>query len=300
MTRFIVILLALCLVALAAYAGDEAKPDSDAEKAKAEAEKAKAEAEAAAKKERALARRAKSAITIFRKQVKHKKKTVRMKSILELASVKHDLVIDELGKKVMKHKDPDARDLAAQLLGEMKQNPTKSAEYLKEHLMKNEKYPEVQISIIRSIGKLGYMDALEELKEATKHLNETKYEWVTIEVVRTFGVLKDKRSLPFLLWMSEYGGKWLTWSTGSVTVDTGAAGDEDQRAAEAEYHRRYGGVKPTGPQAPVVRRYMEELAKTVKILTGQEFKNATKFRAWLEAHAKELGLDPKKLSKSAK
>ncbi|MHC4470664.1 MAG: HEAT repeat domain-containing protein [Planctomycetota bacterium] len=293
MRKLLFIVLALSILGLAAHAGDEPQKDPDAEKAQKEAEAKK-------KKEEALARQAKAAIAIFRKQVKHKKKTMRMKAILELGMLKHDLVIDELGKKVMVHKDTDARDLAAQMLGEMKQNPKRAGEYLKKHLMKNEKFPGVQISIIRSIGKLGYMDALEELKDACKHLNETKYEWVTVEVVRTFGVLKDNRTLPFLLWLSEYGGKWLRWATGEVTVDTGTAGDADQRAAEAEWRKRYGHIGPSGPQAPVIRRYMEELANTVEKLTGQRFKNATKFRAWLVAHAKEYGLDPKKLSKNAK
>ena len=66
--------------------------------------------------------------------------------------------------------------------------------------------------------------------------------------MRTFGVLEDPRCLPFLLWMSEYGGHALKWATGSVTVDTGAAGDVDQRAAEAAWIartiERHGGNAP--------------------------------------------------------
>jgi len=42
---------------------------------------------------------------------------------------------------------------------------------------------------------------------------------------------------------------------------------------------------------------MQELEKTVKKMTGQVFANATDFRKWLEEHAEELGLDPRKLSK---
>ena len=245
----------------------------------------------------ALKRQAEVSIKIFRKEFKRRELGRKMNAILDLSRVKHELVIDELGKRALADRNPEVRDATAQLLGDMGICVDKTGEYLKVAIGKNEKFPDVQVSIIRSIGKLKYTKAIEELKAAAKHLNEPKYQWVTVEVVRTFGTLEDPACLPFLLWMAEYGGHALSWATGSVSVDTGASGDTDQRAAEAAWQAKYGGVKAKKPPAPVIRTYMQELEKTVKKLTGEKFKNATEFRKWLIANAKSLGLDPRKLSK---
>jgi hypothetical protein len=247
--------------------------------------------------ETATDRQARVSIKIFQKEFKTRDIGRKMNALLSLAQVQHPDVVDVLAKKGLADKNPDVRDATAQLFGDMGYAAEQAGEYLKKSLKKNEKFPEVQVSIIRSIGKLKYTGAFEELKEAAKRLNETKYQWVTVEVVRTFGALDDPACLPFLLWMSEYGGHALKWSTGTVVVDTGAAGDKDQRAAEAAWKAKYGHVKPKRPPAPIIRTYMQELQKTVKKLTGQEFKNATEFRKWLIANAEELGLDPRKLSK---
>jgi len=245
----------------------------------------------------ALKRQADVSIKIFQKEFKSRKLGRKMNAILSLSRIKHELVIDELATRALVDRNPEVRDATAQLLGDMGICVEKTGKYLKESLARNEKFPDVQVSIIRSIGKLKYKGALEELKAAAKHLNEAKYQWVTVEVVTTFGVLEDPRCLPFLLWMSEYGGHALKWSTGSVSVDTGASGDTDARAAEAAWHAKYGHVKAKKPPAPVIRTYMQHLEKTVKKLTGQVFKNATEFRKWLVANAESLGLDPRKLSK---
>ena len=296
MKRWHAILL-FALIAAAPFAAlpmvlaDGEEPLSEEDAAAAEA------ARAAAAAERALERQAKVSIEIFRRDFRTRDIGKRSRALLELSQVRHASVVDEIGKRGLADNNEEVRDLAAQLLGDMKNLPEEAGAYLKKAIAKNEDFPEVLISIIRSIGKLGYKGAFEELKEGAAHLNEVKYQWVTVEVVRTFGALGDPACLPFLLWMAEYGGHALKWSTGSVTVDTGAAGDVDQRAAEAAWHAKYGHVKPKRPPAPVIRTYMQELEKTVKMLTGQTFENATDFRKWLEEHAKELGLDPRKLSK---
>ncbi len=245
----------------------------------------------------ALVRRIQEKIRFFRKDLASRDKGRRMNAILELSLTKHDLVIKELGERALRHRDPDVREAAACVLGDMTNNPDLAGSYLRDNLMKNEDFPEIQRSIIISIGKLRYRGALEQLEAAAAHLNEEKYKYVTVEVVRTMGLIGDPRCLPFLLWMAEYGGHVEKWSTGSVTVDTGAAGDKDQKAAEAAWKAKYGHVKPKKPKPPMIRLYMQELRNTVKKITGQEFANATEFRKWLVANAKRLGLDPKKISK---
>lgn len=292
--RFGVLLLGLLLLCLPVRAAEDA--GRDAEK-KADAQEDPAADAAEKERQDRIRHQAEASIKVFRKEFKSRKLPARMQAILSLAKVKHDLVIEELAEKPLNDRDPEVRDAVAQMLGEMTFNPELAGAALKEALAKNSDYPDVQRSIIRSIGNLGYMGALEELKAAAEHLNEEAYRWVTVEVVRTFGKLNDARALPFLLWMAEYGGKVLKWSTGEVKVDTTTAGDADQRAAEAEWHRRYGHVKPKKPPAPLIRTYMQELRNTVKKITGQEFEDATQFRKWLGENAKKFGLDPKQLDK---
>lgn len=251
-----------------------------------------------AARQKALKRQAKVSIDFFRKAVRSRNIDRKMMALLEMGRVKHDLVIAELGGKyALRSRSEDLREGAASLLGDMDFNPQAAGDCLKAALPENDDFPDIQVLIIRSIAKLRYKDALEELKEAAAHLNEEKYRWVTVEVVRTFGVLEDSRALPYLLWMAEYGGKVLKWATGSVTVDTGAAGTVDQEAAEKAWHQKYGHIKPKKPPAPLIRTYMQHLRDTVKKITGQEFEDATKFRVWLIAHAEDYGLDPRELSK---
>jgi len=250
-----------------------------------------------AKRQKALEKQAKVSIEIFKKEYKSKRQGRRIQAVFDLARIRHDKVIDELSKKPLYDRDREVRDATAQLFADFTFNVPKAGAVLKTALARNEDFPEVQRSIIRSIGKLKYLDGLDELKGAAGRLNEQKYKWVTVEVVRTFGVLEDPRCLPFLLWMSEYGGHALKWSTGEVKVDKTRSGDADQKEAEAKWKAKYGHVKPKRPPAPLIREYMQELRKTVKKLTGQEFRDATAFRKWLEANAEKLGLDPKALSK---
>ncbi|MEN8150018.1 MAG: hypothetical protein ABFS86_09355 [Planctomycetota bacterium] len=294
-TPFIILLVAAFLgtgvLALAApKKAEKGKKGKDAEEAP---EKDPKEVQ----RQKNLEKQAKVSIGLFKKEYKSKKVGKRVQAVFDLARIHHDMVIDELAKKPLYERSADVRDATAQLFADFTFNVPKAGGVLKVALGKNEDFPEVQRSIVRSIGKLKYMDALEELKAAASRLNEQKYKWVTVEVVRTFGVLNDKRALPFLLWMSEYGGRALKWSTGEVKVDKTRSGDADQREAEAKWKAKYGHVKPKKPPAPLIREYMQELQKAVKKMTGQEFKDATSFRKWLIAHAEELGLDPKALTK---
>lgn len=285
----IAILIGVLFFAAAPLFADD-PPVDEAAKA-AEAARA-AEAEKAA----ALERQAKVSLEIFKKNFKGDTGRKNM-ALLELAKLKHDLVIDEFGKRALRDPDPEVRMGAAQLMSEFTFNSALAGKYLRGAIAPNEEFPEVQKSIIRSIGRLKYKDAVEELKDAAKRLNEEPYRDVTVEVVRTFGVLEDPKCLPFLLWLAEYGGTALKWATGEVSVDTGASGDVDQRAAEAAWQAKYGHIKPKRPPAPIIRMYMQELETVVKKLTGQTFPDATAFRKWLEAHAKDLGLDPKDLKR---
>jgi hypothetical protein len=269
MKRFrLTILLVAILAVFGTVMADEVKTKKKKKGAGKKAEEPVKDP-AEVKRQKKLEFQAKTSLKIFAKEFKSKTLGKRIQAVFDLAKIHHDLVIDELGKKALFDKNEEVRDATAQLFGdEFSFNKEKAGAWLKKALPKNEDYPEVQLSIIRSIGKIGYLDALQELKDAAEHLNEEKYRWVTVEVVRTFGVIEDKRCLPFLLWMSEYGGRALKWSTGEVKVDKTRAGDADQREAEAKWKAKYGHVKPKKPPAPLIRTYMQELRKVVQVAGG--------------------------------
>lgn len=288
--------LIIALLTIVVLAFPVAAKDKKSKKGKGAAEVPEKDPKEVERQKR-LEKQAKVSIELFKKEYKSKSYGKRIDAVESLADVHHDWVIDELAKKPLHDRNEKVRDVVAQLFGEFTFNVDKAGGAIKGAIKENEDYPDVQLSIIRTIGKLKYMGALDELKAAAGRLNEAKYKWVTVEVVRTFGKLDDKRALPFLLWMCEYGGTALKWSTGEVKVDTGASGTADADAAKAKWKAKYGGVKPKKPPAPVIREYMQELQIVVKAMTGKEFKTATEFRKWLIANAEDLGLDAKKLSK---
>jgi hypothetical protein len=81
--------------------------------------------------------------------------------------------------------------------------------------------------------------------------------------------------------------KKVTWSTGTETVDTGTAGDADQKAAEAKFNAKYGrGGSKAKAKAKAkarsfdLRNFSPQIRKCVKKITGQDFDTAWDFEDW--------------------
>jgi hypothetical protein len=111
---------------------------------------------------------------------------------------------------------------------------------------------------------------------------------VVIRTLELFGENKDWRTLPLLLEKFKVAmPKRVSWSTGTVTVDTGAAGDTDAKAAEAKFNAKYGagGSKMKAKAKAKARSFDErnfdtQLKAAVKAITGQSFDNAFDFEDW--------------------
>ena len=73
--------------------------------------------------------------------------------------------------------------------------------------------------------------------------------------------------------------------------------DWADRCAEAAWKAKYGHIKGRAAGPAVVKLYMRHLREAVKKLTGKEFKSSKEFKAWLDEHAEEVGLKPKKPAK---
>jgi hypothetical protein len=205
----------------------------------------------------------------------------------------HVEIVDVLGKKALRDASPEVRDVAAQVLGRMKALADRAGPFLRDEIARNDEHPGVQVTLIRSIARLGYGEARKELQAALrKHFREEKYRWVTTEVLRAFATLKDVKSLPFLLRLYEYKGRC------PRRVEAGPA---ERAGTDAEAKRRYeakhgkGRKMPKGKGETVDALWWQHLVASVKALTGQEFEDAKAFREWLKANARKLGIDPKEL-----
>ena len=155
---------------------------------------------------------------------------------------------------------------------------------------------DVTDSCVAAIGKVAYRDAVPLLCDILKKGGDP---WLMVTSVRVCGTLEDWRALPQLLELWERFPVGDSWEGGETSVDTGAEGDADQAAAEAAYNAEHGGQHRRGKPPMMLRAYIQELAKSVKLITKDENVHTPKdLRAWMEARVdefKKLGIEiPKK------
>lgn len=227
--------------------------------------------------------KAQEAILRFQEDFKAKETEAKQHAIYDLHEVPHDLVLKEL-EKLLKNKDPDLRNVAALAVGGQSHAPDKAGALLMRVYEKDFPTEDVLSSALEAMAELKYMGYWPQLKRALKDDRSGI-------VIRCFDLLaanQDWRALPDLVDLyREIMPRRISWSTGSVTVDTGAAGDTDQKAAEAEFNRRYGqgGSKEKAKakakaNAIDLRNFSTQLRKCVKQITGQDFDNAFDLEEW--------------------
>jgi HEAT repeat protein len=273
-------MLLLAAVLTATVRAEEAAPDGVPEGAAAEAA-AKAKAE-----EERVERFVKARIPKFRSTYKSSKVRTRCNALLDLSLDPHPLVIEELAKVVKKEREAEVRDALFMILGEMKPYVKEAGDVIKTHVRGAQKQPEVLKSMARSIGRLGYTGAHDELVWLLDHADHG----VVTEAIRAIGDVKDMKAVPNLHELARREGKGDSWETGEVKVDTGAAGDADQKAAEAQWNAKYGNQQRRGAGETVVKTWMRELREALEKITGKKFETLPELEAWMEEHREEIGL----------
>jgi hypothetical protein len=204
--------------------------------------------------------------------------------VYDLHDVMHDDVIDQLEKIALRDREPAVRNVAALSLGGQQHNVAKAGKALQKIFDKQQKEEEVLASVLQAMAELKYLGYW---PKAEKLMRDER----SSIVIRTLDLLaanKDYRALPKLLEMYEVAlPKRMKWKTGSVTVDTGAAGDADQKAAEAAFNKKYGrgGSKMKAKakakaKAFDERNFSTQLRKCVKAITGESFDTALGFEDW--------------------
>ena len=230
-------------------------------------------------------------LAAYEKDFAAKDMDMRLKAIRTLARWRHKDVLKELKRIVRVEEDLELRAAAAEGFAHQTSFPTDAARALAESLKEweklasneepkddkaeqRQKFEEHLLTAAwGSMGALGWKDGWKDLKKYIEHPSDP----VAASAITAFGKLKEYRALaPLLEWFNFYPDG-VTWSGGSVSVDTGAAGGEDQAAAEAAWRARYGN-RPKRARPGVV----DALLKAVKEITGKEFSKPKELKAWMD------------------
>jgi len=226
---------------------------------------------------------AKEAIKTFKKRYRQRELPLKQGAIFDLHDYDHPLVAKEL-RKLLRKREVQIAQVAALAMGGQKHDVEETGETLMKTWDRRDDDTPVLQSILSAWQELGYLDYWPKLEKTLKDERNQ----LVIGTMKLLGTNKDYRALPRLLEMYHVAmPKRVKWKTGEVTVDTGTAGDADQKAAEAEFNRRYGrgGSKEKAKakrkaKAHDERNFKHHLRRCVKAITGEGFDNAIDFEDW--------------------
>ena len=228
-------------------------------------------------------------IAYFKKYAKKAKDDHKWaEMVMSVVGTQHPDAAEELGKVLRRDRSVEHQMILAAALADFRdheESRVAAGEALHTALDKEKFEVDVVDSIVDSIGKLKYTPAVFSLCEILKKGGDP---YLLVTTVRAVGNLEDKRALPTLLELWERHPVGYSWETGEVTVDTGAAGTADQEAAEAAWKAKYGSVQKKGKPPVMFKIYIQELAKAVSKITGEEIEKASDLRKWMEEHIEEL------------
>lgn len=294
---------ALCTLTFLAVLGFSPLPGVAEEEAPArelsEEEQKRAEAERLAAEEAARQPHSdedvEQALERFEKDIQADSADTRIRILKWLGMYRHKKVVKELKDIWLKHKDVELQGIAAEGLGNQTANVRDAARALIDGLEKYEDYAtreeplteraeEVAQTLearalaaaLRSLARLKYTGDKKEFKlisEFVDHGNDD----ICIATLDYFGGVQEWRALPIILeWFNFYPDGY-SWAGGSVTVDTGAAGDKDAKAAKAAWHGKFGGrARKARPAAH------DAMRRALKDITEQDFTKADELKQWMK------------------
>jgi len=213
------------------------------------------------------------------KQVEEKQELV-----FNLHDVPHPLVLKQC-IRLLKNKNPDIRNVAALAIGGQGFDSKTAGEALMKALPKEKKNVAVATSIVDALVEGKYLAYWPDIKkETTKDARNS----VVIRIFDLLGANKDYRAIPMLLHMYRVAmPKHVKWQTGTVNVDTGAAGDADNKAAQQKFNQKYGAggskakAKAVGKANSFdLRNFSSQIKTCTKQITGIEFDNDIDLEDW--------------------
>lgn len=258
--------------------------------ARARADEPKAPAAPAGVPALATNAEAKEAIVAFKEAFKAKDVEAKCDAIDGLAKVQHPEIVAELAK-LLTHKNLEIRATATQDMGFQKALPAIAGARLAATLEGKNLDWAYTTDAIDALKALKYRAALPLLVKLLKHENHVIVRWA----FDALGDLKDVRAIePILERIKELKiDQAVRWDGVSVSVDTGASGDGDQKAAEALGAALAAANKGKGKSGARTSRALGEIVFLVlKDLTGQQFASGKAAREWLDAN--KAAVDEKK------
>jgi hypothetical protein len=251
-----------------------------------------------------------AALDAFEKAFGAKSIEEKQAAVYALHDVPHDRVLAKLGG-LLRDKRPEIRNVAALAIGGQRHDVAKAGGVLMKALKAQRDDEDVIASILQAICELKYKGYWPDL---------TKLLWddrppVVIRSLDVVAANKDWRATHELVKLfKEKIDRAVKWQTGEETVDTGAAGDADQKAAEAAWNAKYG---PGGSKAKAEAKrksdqgrgidFTRPLRKAAKAITGHDFDTGLDFEDWLVENWIEVarkiaeyeGKDPEAAAKKA-
>jgi HEAT repeat protein len=223
---------------------------------------------------------AKHELTVFEKDFDTPDVDFRLEALHRLSKCVHEDVMKRL--LVIAGKDPDVYVRADAVKGLSHQSPFKSKiiPKLMPMLSDNDLDAKIQAEAILTLGVFRWTRAWEAIAELIADDDDV----VVVAALKVLGEWKELRGCRAILEFWEVYPEEGKWSTGSVTVDTGSAGDEDARAAKAKWMGRYGNKGKQRARAECVKA----IKAAVKNLTGEEMEKVADFRQWCSDHKAEI------------
>lgn len=241
---------------------------------------------------------AKAAIATFKAEFKGKDVAKKADAVDVLGPVNHPFVVDEL-VKVTKHKDPELRAAAYQNLERQRAIPDVAGKAVMSGLDFKSKDVETITHVIDTVEALRHRGALPVLLALCRHEDHA----VVRAALDAIGDLKDVRALDAVLELLKElkVDEGVKWDGAEAHVDTGAAGNADQQAAEAAAKAASNGGARKGKAAARRMRSAGEIVYLVlKDLTGESFSSGKDARAWAEKHKDALAVKKKALDDEQK
>ena len=238
------------------------------------------------------------ALKRFEGEFKSKDIDRRMRILRWLGMHRHKLVLKRLKTIVIKEKDGEVQAVAAEGFQHQISEAKSAIKIVQAALEKFRKYgsridpdtlelqarnneeAQVLVNLIHSLAALRPYgpkphknDGFKDLQKLIDHDNDD----VAVAMFEYVEKVKEYRALPKILEWFHFYPDGTSWAGASASVDTGTAGNKDQKAAKSKAvskaNSRRKKVRPAAWAA---------MSKTVQALTGKEMKKPAELKDWMD------------------
>ncbi len=210
----------------------------------------------------------------------------KLKAIRTYSKHQHKSIAKHLLKLMRKAEKHERAALARGLGTQLSSAKSAGAKLVKIAEEQEEEEHKVVTACVDSIGDLEYRKADKTLKKLIHHLEDD----VVAAVFTCYGKWKsDEAMIEMLSFFNKYPDE-KSFATGTVTVDTGAAGSEDANAAKAKWKSKYGGQRNWRPR-PICTK---ALIAALKEITGFGFRRPEDLKRYMDAPEKYV--DPETIA----